>query len=107
MTAYEFIRSENNYLKKHPTNRGYDANIIARNIIDRNPGKDVRSMSQYIEAEDAFLDATMSCSRNEALDWMKYFMANAMAYGWETYDKHWMFFFLAAYDIYESLLEDR
>lgn len=103
MTAYEFIKLKvsNNSPRQAEM---YDANVLERLLVYRNSGKDLRKQREYKEAEDAFYDCTMSCDRDEAKECMAYFMGKAIAYGLQTQDTKWGYFFLAAFDIHKRLI---
>lgn len=102
MTAYEFTRFEPTFTYADRA-RVYDANMLASLLVQRNPSKDLRTQREYREAEDIYYELTMSCDRGEALAWLRYWMANAIAYGLTTKDTKWGYFFLAAYDIQSRL----
>lgn len=102
MTAYEFTRFESDYTSKAKAGF-YDANIIASLLEQRNSGKDLRKQPEYKEADFVYFELTGSCDRQEAMSWMKYWMANAIAYGIQTGDTKWGYFFLAAYDLMQEL----
>lgn len=102
MTGYEFTRFEADYTSKVKA-QSFQANTLAFQIKYSNPDKDLRKQPEYLDAEGAFLDCTMSCTKAEALKWLTYWQANAIAYGIATQDRKWGYFFLAAYDIAEEL----
>lgn len=104
MTAYDFIKTDYTKKAKHQT---YQANTLAFLLIQSNPGKDLREQPEYKEAEDAFYDSTMSCNREEAINWMSYYQSNAIAYGLATNDTRWGYYFLAAFDIQQRLIKNR
>ena len=58
----------------------------------------------YLDAKDWFIETTMSCDQSEAIRWMQYYMSNAIAYGIQTKDLDWRTKFLAAYDLFNSLV---
>ena len=49
----------------------------------------------------------MSCNEQEAVNWMKYYMANAIAYGIQTKNLDWRTKFLAAWDLFLELTGGR
>jgi len=104
MTAYEFIRArvkriaEINDYSYRPEN----LERILVKVADSN-GKDLRRQREYREAIDAFVDITMSCDLGEAIGTLGYFREKAVAYGVQTKDKNWGYFFLAAYDLERRL----
>lgn len=99
-TAYNFIKTDYTSKVKHQT---YDANTLAFLLIQSNPGKNLRKQPEYEEAEDALYESTQSCSPEEAINWMRYYQSNAIAYGLATGDTKWGYFFLAACDILDGL----
>ena len=101
MTAYEFTRFEADYTSKVRA-RTYDANMLASLLIQSNPGKNLREQPEYKDAEDMFYETTQSCNRDEAIGWLSYYRANAIAYGLATGDRAWGYFYLAAHDILQG-----
>ena len=107
MTAYEFTRFEadRTYLLKA---KGYDIDVIAMKIDLANLSRNCfRDTVEYANAQDVFYDLTMSCNDKEALRWLGHWMLNAIAYASQTKDLDWRIFFIAAYDIYNSILRHR
>ena len=102
MTAYEFTRFEADYTSKVKA-ATYQANTLAFLLIQSNPNKDLREQPEYKEADFMFFECTSSCNKQEALHWLDYWQANAIAYGIATGDSKWGYFFLAAYDMAEEL----
>lgn len=106
MTAYEFTRMD------APIDLG--AKIKARNIpetswqgfekqiLAKHP--DIRTSSEYVDAHDTFIELTMSCDKEEATMWMKSWIHDSIAYGISTKNLDWQNKFLAAHDIYKSLI---
>lgn len=106
MNAYEFTRFEADFTAKEKA-RGYDLGTIEFLIQYNNPTIDFPSTEKYKEAYDMFLELTMSCSYNEAVNWAKYWVMNAIAYGNQTKDRDWRYFFMAANDLYKYLLSQK
>lgn len=105
MNGYEFTRMENNFTKKMKKARCYEASVVAFQIDYNNPYNNFREDDDYKDAKDWFIETTMSCNTSEAVDWMKYYMANAIAYGIVTKNLDWMTKFLAAYDLFVDLTD--
>ena len=104
MTAYEFTRFDADITHTLKA-KGYDVDVVAMQIDRSNPGKECfRNTSEYKDANDTFIELTMSCEKSEAIWWMGRWMLNAMAYGRQMKDLNWMAFFMAAYDIRKSLV---
>lgn len=103
MTGYEFIkfRPSQGYRNKAEL---YDADELKDLLLMRNKEKDLRDQRDYKDAQGAFIDCTMSCDREEAIGWMRFWMGKAIAYGLQTHDKKWGYFFLAAYDLRSELI---
>lgn len=102
MTAYEFIKARvkrNNLVYSD----WYRPSHLEKVLIDSNKGKDLRRQREYHDAQDAFIDVTMSCDLEEAIGSLEFFREKAVAYGLETKDKNWGYFFLAAYDLERRL----
>jgi len=106
MNAYEFTRFEANFMIKQKA-QSYEASVVAYQIEYNNPGIDFRTDADYIDAKDWFIETTMSCDKKEAINWMQYYMANAIAYGIETKNLDWRTKFLAAYDLFNSLTDGK
>ncbi len=104
MTGYEFTRFEADFTSKTKS-QAYDASTVAFQIGYNNPGVDFRQDSDYADAKDWFCDSTMSCDKKEAINWMKYYMANAIAYGIQTKNLDWRTKFLAAWDLFNELTD--
>lgn len=102
MTGYEFTRFESDFTSKQKAS-SYDAGTVAFQIKQSNPGVDFKNDPDYKDAKDWFIETTMSCDRDEAINWMNYYMANAIAYGIQTKNLDWRTKFLAAYDIQKTL----
>lgn len=87
---------------------GYDIETIALMIDINNPGMNsFRDTEDYKQAEHIFIEVTMSCTPKEAISWMQYFMVKSVAYGLQEKDLDWRILFMAAYDLYNSLIERR
>ena len=106
MTGYEFTRFEADYTSRVKA-QVYDARMVAFQITYNNKGYDFRQDSDYEDAKDWFIETTMSCNEGEAIRWMEYYMANAIAYGIQTKARDWRTKFLAAYDLFNSLTRGR
>lgn len=106
MNGYEFTRFEADYTNKVKAG-AYDASTVAFKIEYNNPGVDFRTDADYIDASQWMIDSTMSCDLKEAINWMKYYMVNAIAYGIETKNLDWRTKFLTAYDLFNKLTAGR
>lgn len=74
------------------------------NIYGQIKNKDkIRKLEDYADAKDTFIEVTMSCTKDEAIRWMIFFMHNSLGYGVMTSGDKWKSMYLAAYDIYSSL----
>ena len=102
MTAYEFTRFESDFTSKMKA-QAYDADTVKFQIEYAHKTSDIRGEAEYSDAENVFTELTMSCNMNEAIRWMQYWMANAIAYGIQTKNRDWQHKFLAAYDIFNRL----
>lgn len=102
MTGYEFTRIELDFTSMMKA-RAYDSRTVAFQIEYNNPGVDLREDADYKDAEHWFIETTMSCDEEEAINWMKFYMANAIAYGIQTKNLDWRTKFLAAYDLFTSI----
>lgn len=104
MTAYEFINAR---IKRNSLvySDWYKPSHLEKILIDSNKGKDLRKQREYQDAQDMFIDVTMSCDMEEAIGSLEFFREKAVAYGLETKDKNWGYFFLAAYDLEKRLKE--
>ena len=105
MTGYEFTRFEADFTSKAKA-QGYACESkVVQMMCVKALGDDFRNDADYIDAKNWFIDSTMSCDQEEAINWMKYYMANAIAYGIQTKNLDWRTKFLAAYDILEGLVK--
>ena len=104
MTGYEFTRFESDFTDKVKA-QAYVASEVALKAKQAfiNAGKDYKDDPDYKDATHWFIETTMSCDQEEAVNWMKYYMTNAIAYGIKTKNLDWRTKFLAAWDIFESL----
>lgn len=105
LNGCEFVRFEANYADKVKA-QAYDASVLAWKCKSSISG-DYKEQADYKDASFWFYEVTSSCDRKEAIDWMKYFMMNAVAYGIQTKNLDWKTKFLAAYDIFVELTEGR
>lgn len=104
MTAYQFTRFEADRVHTLKA-RGFDIDIIKMQIGLSNPNKNFfRNTKEYKDAQNTYYDLTMSCSKEEAIEWMCRWMLNAIAYASQTKDLNWRVFFMAAYDIHAALI---
>lgn len=108
MNGYEFTRFEADFTSKSKA-RAYEASVVAMQVmhIYESNSKDYKDEADYIDAKNWFYETTMSCNKAEAINWMKYYMANAIAYGIQTKNLDWRTKFLAAYDIFNELTGGR
>ena len=106
MNGYEFTRFEADFTSNMKA-QAYDAGTVAFQIEYNNPSIDFRQEADYKDAEHWFIETTMSCDEDEATNWMKYYMANAIAYGIQTKSLDWRTKFLAAYDLFISITGGR
>lgn len=106
MTGYEFTRIDLDFTSRMKA-QAYDAGTVAFQIEYNNPGVDLRADEDYKDAEHWFIETTMSCNEQEAIEWMKYYMANAIAYGIQTKNLDWRTKFLAAYDLFNHITTGR
>lgn len=102
---YDWTRFEADYTSKVKA-QAYDANIVAMKAMRCFELKciDYKEAPGYTDARETFLDLTMSCDREEAANWMNYWMSNAIAYGIQTKKMDWKTKFLAAYDLFEEIV---
>lgn len=108
MNGYEFTRFTADFTSKVKA-QSYEASVVAmqaERAFGLN-GKDYKEEPDYIDAKEWFLETTMSCNEAEAINWMKYYMANAIAYGIQTKNLDWRTKFLAAWDLFKHLTEGR
>lgn len=102
MNGYEFTRFEADYTSKIKA-QAYDADIVALKLELYGGGETIRQSESYTDAKEWFLETTMSCDKGERINWLKYYMINAIAYGIATKDLDWRNKYLAAYDIFKGL----
>lgn len=104
MNGYEFTRFEADFTNKVKA-QAYDAEVIAMKCKEafEKAGKNFWTEPDYLDAKNWFLETTMSCDQEEAINWMKYYMANAIAYGIQTKNLDWRTKFLAAWDLFRGL----
>ena len=103
MNAYDFTRFDADFTHKVKA-RSYDAGVVAFQIECAHKDRDPRKEAEYKEAKSMFIECTMSCDEEEAAGWMKYWMINAIAYATETKERNWQYFYLAAYDLWTSIV---
>lgn len=102
MTGYEFTRFEADFTSQMKA-QYYDTKTVAFQILHNEKNVDLRKTDDYQDAKEWFIETTMSCDEAEAMQWMNYYMANAIAYGIQTKHLDWRTKFLAAYDIANGL----
>lgn len=101
MTAYEFTRPGVDFTNY--ANPQYDVGIVEWCIEHNNPGRDFTQEPAYKEADNIFFEITSSCTKTEAMNWLKFYMVSAIGYGVKTKNSDWMHKFLAARDLYEEI----
>ena len=108
MNGYEFTRFEADFTSNLKA-RAYDAETVKMKAVKafENQGIDYKTLPDYEDAHHWFIETTMSCDEKEAINWMLYYMANAIAYGIQTKNLDWRTKFLAGYDIFQSLTRGR
>ena len=104
LSAYEFARIESDFTAKGKA-MAYDIDVVAYLILKR-ADVDLRKTVDYRTCKDVFVELTMSCEKDEAKNWMRYWMANAMSYGNQTRNLDWRTKFLAAYDIFNGFFRE-
>jgi len=104
MTAYDFTKADIAMWAKEKSRlideskwQEYEAQILQKH-------PNIRNGSDYEDADSTFIELTMSCDKEEAEIWMRAWIQDAIAYGIETQSLDWQDKFLAAYDIYKSLI---
>lgn len=104
MNGYDFTRFEADFTSKVKA-RAYEASVVAAQAAHafEKSGKNYKDEADYKDAKHWFIETTMSCNEEEALNWLKYYMVNAIAYGIATKNLDWRTKFLAAWDIFEGL----
>lgn len=102
MTGCEFTRLDADFTSNTKA-QAYDARTVAFQIEYNNPDVDFRKDADYEDAKFWFIESTLSCDEDEAINWMKYYMVNAIGYGIKTKNLDWRTKFLAAYDLFNSL----
>lgn len=85
--------------------RAYEASVVAFKIEYSHKDTDLRQEQEYKDAKDCFIELTMSGTEAEAIQAMKMWMADAIAYGISTKNRDWQHKFLAAYDLFNSLTD--
>ena len=105
MTGYEFTRFEADFTASAKA-QGYacDCKVIQMLCV-KALGDNFKNEPDYKDAQDWFIETTMACDKAEAMNWMKYYMTNAIAYGIETKNLDWRTKFLAAYDLFNGLAQ--
>lgn len=104
MNAYEFTRMDIDFNAKMKA-KAYDAKVVAfqaKRAFEA-AGVNYKETAEYKDAKNWFVETTMSCDRGEAMNWMKFYMANAIAYGIQTKNLDWRDKFLAACDLFNEI----
>ena len=102
MDMYEWTRLDIDWQSKVKA-QAYEASIVAFQIEYNHKDTDLRQEQEYKDAQDCFIELTMSCDKDEATAWMKGWMEDAIAYGISTKNRDWQHKFLAAYDLFNDL----
>lgn len=105
LNGYEFTRFEADFTSKTKA-KAYDADVVAMKCEEAFGEKNYKGSEDYQDAKDWFIETTVSCDKKEAINWMKYYMANAIAYGIQTKNLDWRYKFMAAFDLF-NMLTDR
>lgn len=107
MTGYEFVKFEVDFESRIKA-QSYEICKVAnkcKRVFDDSQSNYWQD-PDYIDAKHCFIETTASCSKDEAIDWMRYYMVNAIAYGIQTKNLDWMPKFLAAWNLYKGLTPD-
>lgn len=104
MNGYEFTRFEADFTSQVKASM-YEAPVVAMQA--ERCSQNYKEEPDYLDAKEWFIETTMSCNQEEAINWMKYYMTNAIAYGIATKNLDWRTKFLAAWDLFESLTKGR
>lgn len=113
MNGYEFTKFESNFTNKVKAKTSdlnnyfhvYEASIVAMQASHAFEihGIDFKETDDYKDAMFWYYETTQSCNKKEAINWAKYYMMNAIAYGIETKNLDWRTKFLAAWDMFNEL----
>lgn len=103
MTAQEFIRLDYNVLELEKVKGKYSNPKAVAKQVESKMKINLREQVKYEESKDLFIELTMSCDKEEAKRWMTTWMLSAILYGINSGDLDWRYFFLASYDILESI----
>ena len=95
MTGYEFMRFEADSPYQYKAQE-YNREKVAQQVLLSRDGDILRDKDGYQDAKEWFLEKIMDCEKWEAIEWMTYYMVNAIAYGLQTKDLGWKEKFLAA-----------
>ena len=101
MSVDEFLYDYRPSLESIVKSFKYVPKDVKARIEDTDP--DIRNGKDYEDVDFRAHELTMSCDREEAIEWMKHWSIDAICYGIETKDLKWKSLFLATYDIYERL----
>ena len=104
MTGYEFTRIDLDFTSVLKA-KAYDASVVAMQAMQAfdKAGVDYQADPDYNDAMHCFIETTMSCTEDEAVNWIKFYMLNAIAYGIQTKNLDWRTKFLAAWDLFKSV----
>ena len=103
MTALEFIKFRPDWMTKSfkRAELAFDSDVLAMKA--KESIKDYKNDSDYNETLDLLYDVTMSCDKQKAIDWARYYMKTAIVYGLDSQNLDWKTKFLAAHDLLEAL----
>lgn len=107
MTGYEFTRFESDFTVRAKAKKYACDSKTVQMMCAKALGDNFKEDPDYQDAKHWFVETTMSCDTDEAINWMKYYMENAIAYGIETKNLDWRTKFLAAYDLFNSLTDSK
>lgn len=104
MTGYEFTKIDLDFTSVLKA-KAYDASVVAMQAMQAfdKVGVDYQADPDYKDAKYWFIETTMSCDQDEAVNWIKFYMVNAIAYGIQTKNLDWRTKFLAAWDLFKDL----
>lgn len=104
MIGYDFVKKYNTQTREIPQ---YKMNELAKKVeMSFVKAGDSYQNDDYYDSQEWMMEVTSSCDKEEAIDWMKYFMDKAVIYGKKEKNKDWKTKYLAAYDMYCYLVEE-
>ena len=103
-TTWDFIHDYHPSFNAMIKSVNYKPKDLKGKILETTPN--IRESDDYEDAKHCFIESTMSCTIDEAIDWMIHYAKTSIMYGIDTKKLDWKAKCLAAMDILKGLVDE-